>query len=110
MSFEFKRDAEGRALWHAPLPHPSGEAVIDGRPAFGPCQLCGEKWPCAEARYDAGPIAIGGVWLRGSRDDGVEVLVEVDGHWRVVIRDDVNEIVSNIVEPLGIRHAQDEPS
>lgn len=104
---EFRRDAEGRPLWHAPLPHPSGASVLDGRPAFGPCQLCGEVWPCAEARYDAGPVPITGIWLRnGAGSDDLEVLAEVDGRWRTVIVESFGGPLSHIVEPLGIRHGK----
>lgn len=105
--FQFRRDAEGRPLWHAPLPHPSGVAVIDNRPAFGPCQLCGEPWPCAEARYNAGPVPITGIWLRSEGEGAaIEVLAEVDGEWRTVISQAFGDLISHIVEPLGIRHAK----
>lgn len=46
------------------------------------------------------PVAVGGIWLR-SIGDNIEVLVERDGQWYVVIQEYGNTI-SHIVEPLGI--------
>ncbi len=98
--------------WHSPLPNP---AFDPGRPyepdnsPFSTCQRCGESWPCAEARYDAGPIAVSGIWLRDGAEPGeIEVLAEVDGQWRTVIRQRVEPdgITSHIVEPLGIRYGK----
>ena len=113
MTFEFRRDEAGRPLWHAPLPNPDFDPNRPYRPGNSPfsvCQLCGELWPCVEASYDAGPVSISGVWLRADVDN-LQVLVEMDGRWRVVIEESRhNEPLSNIVETLGIRHARQEPS
>lgn len=51
-------------------------------------------------------VAIEGLWLRGSLEGGcVEVLVEIDGAWRLVgsepIADDL-VLASHIFEPAGI--------
>lgn len=101
MTFEFRRDTNGKPLWHAALPGGGDPYVI------GPCQLCAEPWPCAEARYDAGPIAVTGVWLRnGPERDHLEVLVEIDGKWRTVIEERCGDLISHTVEPLGMRHAK----
>lgn len=113
--FEFRRDADGLPLWHAPLPNPEFDPSRPYRPdnsPFSVCQFCHEPWPCAEARYDAGPVPITGIWLRNRLDTNeLEVLAEVDGEWRVVIvqhyRD--GDAISHIVEPLGIRHGTPEP-
>ena len=51
------------------------------------------------------PIEVTGIWLRGNRDNGIEVLVEVNGYWRKAITDSFYGEVSHIVEPLGIMAA-----
>lgn len=108
--FDFRRDAQGNPLWHAPLPNPEFDPSRPYRPdnsPFSVCQLCGEVWPCVEARYDAGPVAITGLWLRSKGSDRLQVLVEMDGGWRIVIEESTNnENISHIVEPLGIRHSR----
>lgn len=104
----FRRDADGKPLWHAPLPNPAWDAGDKSAPMWGPCQLCGEPWPCAEARYDSARIMVSGIWLRaGEGDFDVEVLAEIDGEWRTVIveRHEPGHPLSHIVEPLGMRHA-----
>lgn len=52
-------------------------------------------------------VAVTGIWLR-SNGDWMEVLAEIDGQWRIVIRTyaPLNEMsVSHIVEPSGMANA-----
>lgn len=114
-NFEFRHDADGKPLWHAPLPNvdfdPGRPYQPDNSP-FSVCQRCGEKWPCAEASYDAGPISVTGIMLQdGATDDELLVLAEIDGEWRVVIqtRHQPGMLLSHIVEPLGMRHSKVAP-
>jgi hypothetical protein len=53
------------------------------------------------------PVAVSGIWLR-SRGTYMEVLVERDGEWYVVIEEYGNSI-SHIVEPLGILKGKPDP-
>jgi hypothetical protein len=94
------------------------------------CEICGEPMPPGDQMFKfhgySGPcpkpplpkpkaidtIAISGVWLRKNSAD-IELLVEVDGHWRQVIVErcyDINEnAISHITEPTGIRQAPLDP-
>jgi hypothetical protein len=54
------------------------------------------------------PIGITGVWLR-RRGDDAEVLVEVDGVWRLVIAEYYDGAFSHITEQSGIRKAPADP-
>lgn len=47
------------------------------------------------------PVLISGVWCRRI-DNNVEVLVEVDGEWRLIITEPADSNFGHIVEPLGI--------
>jgi hypothetical protein len=98
----FRRDANGKPLWHAPTP--AGDPLGS---EFGSCQLCGEPFPCAEAKYDAGPVSVTGIWLRAGDDDEIAVLAEIDGQWRMVIATHhrPGRLLSYVVEPLGMRHS-----
>jgi hypothetical protein len=49
-------------------------------------------------------IEVSGVWLR-QKGGETQVLVEVNGEWRLAIRETVDELLSHIVEPLGIAMA-----
>lgn len=49
-------------------------------------------------------IPVGGVWLR-KVGSNVQVLVEVDGFWRLAIEEPDDGNYSHIVEPAGIRSA-----
>lgn len=54
------------------------------------------------------PVAVGGVWLQ-SHGDHLEVLVEIDGVWRVVISQYApigENTISHAVSPLGIRQSE----
>lgn len=53
------------------------------------------------------PVPVGGIWLR-SRGTYMEVLVERDGQWYVVI-EEYGESISHIVEPLGILNGKVDP-
>ena len=102
MSFE--RDADGKPLWHAPRVNPAWDDD-HSQPMWGPCQFCGETWPCATNRAQTEPVPITGVWLRGGADSALEVLVEIDKQWRlVIVESGSSDLISHIVEPLGIRH------
>lgn len=54
-------------------------------------------------------IEIQGIWLR-TREGCVEVLIEVDGEWRLVNREKLGDgektIISHITEPRGMRKAR----
>lgn len=54
-------------------------------------------------------IEISGIWLRSIAKNQFEVLAEVDGEWAPVITEYFvhGNVVSHIVEPLGIRTAAD---
>lgn len=58
-------------------------------------------------------IVIGGVWLRQTVDAGgpkdIEVLVEVDGKWRLCITEHPHGPVSHIIEPAGIAQSPLDP-
>lgn len=108
-NFDFRRDADGKPLWHAPVCNPEWDAGVEGAPMWGPCQLCGEPWPCETGQANTGPIAVTGIWLRTGRDaQELEVLAEIEGQWRVVIRQNWSQgdLLSHIVESLGMRHAE----
>lgn len=111
-NLEFKRDADGKALWHNPLPNPDFDPSRPYRPdnpPFSTCGLCGEPWPCPSTVERIAPVPVTGIWLR-DRDEGrvLEVLAEFDGEWRVVIHTQniLDGIISHIVEPLGMRHSK----
>lgn len=53
------------------------------------------------------PVPVSGIWLR-SRGTDIEVLVEREGQWYVVIEEYGNSI-SHIVEPLGILKGKPDP-
>jgi len=46
-------------------------------------------------------VAVEGVWLRRVGDE-VQVLVEVDGSWRMLMSEPVDGNFSHVVEPHGI--------
>jgi len=109
-NFEFRRDADGKPQWHNPLPN---EAFDSSRPykpdnsPFSICALCGEPWPCSDAKARTDPVPVTGIWLRsGPERDGLEVLAEINGEWRTVITEKCGGLISYIVEPLGMRHAR----
>jgi hypothetical protein len=47
------------------------------------------------------PIPITGVWLRRIGDEA-QVLVEIDGKWRMCVTEPLDGNFSHIVEPSGI--------
>jgi hypothetical protein len=49
-------------------------------------------------------VPVTGVWLRRV-GDYAEVLAEVDGEWRLIIKEHVDGHFSHIVEPSGIHKA-----
>ena len=114
-NFEFRRDAEGKPLWHNPTLNP---AFDPGRPyepdnhPFSTCALCGENWPCTATVERTKPVEVTGIWLRSQSGGVLEVLAEMDSQWRVVIRQPYldGDLLSNIVEPLGMRHAEAVPN
>lgn len=61
------------------------------------------------------PVLITGVWLRSqvpaspSDTTELEVLVEIDGRWRLVITELGGGPISHITEPSGIRSAIIDP-
>lgn len=62
------------------------------------------------------PIGVTGVWLRTSGgesgpDRRLEVLVEVNGTWRLIQSEPTNHAgqISHITEPLGIVYAPADP-
>ncbi len=54
----------------------------------------------------AGHISVSGVWLRRVGDD-IQVLVETNGRWKLVITELMDGQISHIVEPAGIKNAPD---
>lgn len=54
-------------------------------------------------------VPVSGVWVRSTIKDGansnIEVLVEIDEEWRLVIVESVDGPISHIVEPSGILSA-----
>lgn len=112
-NFEFRRDADGKPLWHNPSPNPAFDPHRPYEPdnsPFDKCNLCGEDWPCSATRQRVGPVEVTGIWLRHDErsEYGIEVLAEIDGVWRMVIveRFEPGLPMSHIVEPLGMRHAK----
>lgn len=53
----------------------------------------------------ANAVPVSGVWLR-TIGDHVEVLAEIDGEWKLLIRDHRESNISHIIEPLGMRAAK----
>lgn len=106
----FRRDRDGKPLWHNPLPNedfdPSRPYQPDNSP-FATCALCGEPWPCQPTKDGISPIEVSGIWLRSRSPHVLEVLAEIEGEWRVVIRTEHqdDDLLSHFVEPLGMRHA-----
>lgn len=49
-------------------------------------------------------IAVSGVWLRRI-GDYAEVLVEIDGDWRLAIVERLDGFFSHIIEPSGMQSA-----
>lgn len=111
-TFDFRRDANGKPLWHNPRPNPAFDPNRPYEPdnsPFSTCALCDEPWPCAATRARMEPVPVTGIWLRnGVTDHEIEVLAEFDGEWRTVIveRHEPGAPMSHIVEPLGMRHAK----
>jgi hypothetical protein len=59
-------------------------------------------------RWPNDPVPISGAWLRGTVDGDlvtVEMLVEIDGEWRLLCREVAQGPISHIVEPSGIAGA-----
>lgn len=61
------------------------------------------------------PVAVTGVWLRtaggeSGPDRRLEVLVEVDGKWRLIQSEPTNQFgeISHITEPAGILSAPED--
>lgn len=109
-ALEFKRDENGRPLWHNPLPNHDFDPTRPYQPnnsPFSTCQLCGEPWPCPGVIEQMQPVAVTGIWLRnGQQEDEIEVLAEMDGVWRTVIVETMGGLLSHIVEPQGMRHGR----
>lgn len=111
-NFDFRRDADGKPLWHNPTLNPDLDPNRPYEPdnhPFSKCALCGEDWPCAATVARTAPVPVTGIWLRaGDAEHDIEVLAEMDGEWRTVIveRHEPGAPMSHIVEPLGMRHAK----
>src|SRR3990167_1007756 len=85
-NFQFNRDANGNPFWHAPLPNKAWDAGNKSVSMWDRCQLCGEAWPCAFIKELTRAVPVTGIWLRAKSGGVLEVLAEIDGEWRVVIR------------------------
>jgi hypothetical protein len=56
------------------------------------------------------PVPVTGVWLRKTTSGLLEVLVETDGVWRLVVEEICDDgPISHIVEPAGILGAPADP-
>lgn len=73
-----------------------------------PCRTCVSAQAALD-RGDGQAALVTGVWLRTKVNDAGEneneVLVEVEGVWRLVISEPVDGIASHIVEASGIEQA-----
>lgn len=108
-NFDFRRDADGKPLWHNPLLNPDFDGNRPYEPdnhPFSTCALCGETWPCESVKAMTAPVPVTGIWLRTGRDaQELEVLAEIDHEWHVVIRQNWSQgdLLSHTVEPQGMR-------
>lgn len=57
---------------------------------------------------NAEPIPVNAVWLRGVGNE-LEVLVEIDGQWHLLITEGRTGPISHICENAGIRRAPIDP-
>ena len=49
------------------------------------------------------PILISGLWIRKFDEDHIQVLLEIDNEWKLILDEPLFGSISHIVEPLGIR-------
>lgn len=60
---------------------------------------CSELWKGNPMKKE--PVSISGIWCR-KIGHNVEVLVEIEGEWRLVITEPVDNNFGHIVEPCGM--------
>ncbi len=58
---------------------------------------------------DKREILVAGIWLRTTLDGRIEVLVEYEDHWRLIVDEKYGDNISHIVEPLGVLTAPLDP-
>lgn len=109
------RDEKGKRVLPCP-PHDWGPSEIgrDGKWTRS-CNNC-STFQINEQHYEReneiSKVTITGLWIR-NHGDVLEVLVERDGEWRLVLSelgwDGENGNISHIVEPLGLRRGKPDP-